>query len=673
MPTERRLAAIMFTDIVGYTALMARDEEAGRRARDRHEEVLRTLVERHSGRLIDATGDESLSSFPSALDAVNCALAVQGALRDESELRVRIGVHQADVTFEGDRISGDGVNVAARVRPLAEPGGICVSDEVQHSLRGRTDLEFASLGEQDLKNVGRPVEVFAVGRPGTVAVGRPRRASVREWKAGRSAVAALALAIAALIGWRIWDQIGSNGAVPIRSIAVLPLENLSGDPEQEYFADGMTEALIGDLAKLRSLTVISRTSVMRYKQSDKSLPEIAGELNVDGIIEGTVMRAGDRVRITAQLIDARSDSHLWSERFDRELADVLQLQSDVAQAVAEQVRLELTTGEREALTASRTVDPRAYDAYLRGLELRGPGNLVGVWGPQTIEQFERAVELDPDFAEGYAALAEARTWLGSSALDLRLRDEFPRAQEAALRALALDERLGSAHSSLASVRLFYHWDFAGADRACNRAVQLSPSDPFVLNNCAWYLLTVRRSEEALELMERLLRVAPLDRFYRQRQPSNLYFDGQYERALEELERVWEHDPDFVDIDVGYIFLMLGRVEEAHQALIATAERCGTPCEWSREARERGWAEGGWEGSERAWLEAAKDREWFSPEIIGAVYSGLGETDLAFEWLERGYRDRDPLMLALKIHPFSDAVRTDPRYDDLLRRIGFPES
>ena len=329
--TERRLAAIMFTDIVGYTALMARDEEAARRARDRHTAIVRPLVEQHHGDFVESTGDESLSSFPSALDAVNCALAIHEALGNDSELRLRIGIHQGDVTFEGDRVSGDGVNLAARIRPLAEPGEICVSDEVQHSLRGRTDLEFVALGERELKNVGRPVSVYAVGRAGTAFSHRTatRQLSGRAWR--RYAATAVAVALVAVVAWWVLDQwVSSPGA--IRSIAVLPLENLSGDPEQEYFTVGMTEALISDLAKIASLSVVSRTSVMQYAGARKPLPEIALELGADAVLEGSVLRVGQAVRVSVQLIDAPRDRHLWSGSYERDLRDILRLQSEVARA-----------------------------------------------------------------------------------------------------------------------------------------------------------------------------------------------------------------------------------------------------------------------------------------------------------------------------------------------------
>jgi TolB-like protein len=485
-------------------------------------------------------------------------------------------------------------------------------------------------------------------------------------------IAVVALAGIAVGGWLLLG--GEIGRSPetIRSIAVLPLENLTGDPGQEYFADGMTEAVISEFARLGALNVISRTSVMRYKQTDKSLPEIAQELNVQGVVEGSVFRAGDQVRITVQLIDARNDLHLWAQTYERDLSDVLALQSDVARAVAEQIRLKLTPEEQAALTASRTVDPKAYDAYLRGLQLRGLPRLVRSWGPPAIEQFERAVELDPQFAEGWAELARTQVILSVSGRNLRYRGQLPKARKAAQMAVEIDDRLGLGHAMLGAVRLWYDWDFLGARRAFERALQLSPSDPGALNSYAWYLLVVGQAKEALDLSERLLRVAPLDLFWRGYRVRHFYFARQHERALEEAERVRLLDPDFLHWHEIWSYVVLHRFEEAYRAHLAFLERCGARCDWEREALERGWAEGGWEESLRAWLEVASKIDGYSPFIIADRYVLVGERDEAFTWLERGYRDRDPLMVCTKLEPLFDPIRSDPRFDDLLRRIGFPE-
>ena len=487
------------------------------------------------------------------------------------------------------------------------------------------------------------------------------------------AVVVVALAGVGVGGWLLVGGTISGSPETIRSIAVLPLENLTGDPGQEYFADGMTEAVISEFARLGALRVISRTSVMQYKNARKPLPEIAKELGVQGVVEGSVFRAGDQVRITLQLIDARNDLHLWAQTYERDLRDVLALQSSVARVVAEQIRLKLTPEEQATLTTSRTVDPTAYDAYLRGLQFQGPATLVRAWGPPAIEQFERAVELDPNFAEGWAELAAARLTLGLVGYELQRREELPKAREAVERALKIDDRLGLAHAQHGVAQLWFDWDFPGARRAFERAVQLSPGEPYALNGYAWYLLLVEgRTEEGLGLMEKLLRVAPFDTLWRSERFRYFYYARHYQDALEEVERTREIDPNVVDMDIGNIYFIMGRIEEGRRAFKAYWERCGAPCEWSREARERGWAEGGAEGRLRAWLEAAIAREGHSPWHIATAYAGFGETDEAFAWLERGYRERDPLMILSRVHFVFDRLRSDPRFDDLLRRIGFPE-
>ncbi len=330
-PVERRLAAIMFTDIVGYTALMAESEEKGLRVRERHRALVRPLVQRYRGEAIEARGDESLSVFPSVLDAVNCGLALQAETRHEPELALHIGVHLGDVVLLQGEVSGDGVNIASRICALSDRAALYISGEVHQAVRNQPNFEATPVGEHQLKNVGRPVHVFRVH--GEAGAPSPEPTSTAAPARG-----------------------------PIQSVAVLPLENLSGDPSQEYFADGLTEALIGDLAQIGSLRVISRTSIMQYKGARRPLPEIARELNVEGIIEGTVLRAGERVRITAQLIRASTDEHIWAERYDRDLTDVLALQSEVAEAVAREVEASLTPQERVRLAHVPVISPEAHDA-----------------------------------------------------------------------------------------------------------------------------------------------------------------------------------------------------------------------------------------------------------------------------------------------------------------------
>ena len=404
--TERRLAAIMFTDIVGYTALMAKSEEQGLRVRQRHREVVRPLVERYHGEWIESPGDQTLSTFPTALDAVNCGLAVDEALGDDAELKLHVGIHLGDLVVQGGEVSGDGVNIASRICALSEGGGLCVSGEVYRSIRNQPEIEATPLGEQKLKNVPEPVAVYAV----TGTASPPRAISTPRWRRDartghRAALIAGVLIVAAVGGW--WLNRGVTDLAPIRSIAVLPLENISNDPEQDYFAAGMTEALISDLARIASLRVTSRTSVLRYANTEKPIPEIARELGVDAVLEGTVAREGSRLRITTQLIDAASDTHIWAHRYDRELRGVLALQSEVAREVARQVGLELTPQDEFRLSSAPPVNPAAHDAYMRGRHLFFRNTHDDML--KAVEQYEEALRIDPDFALAYAGLADAYT------------------------------------------------------------------------------------------------------------------------------------------------------------------------------------------------------------------------------------------------------------------------
>ena len=413
---DRRLAAILSADVVGYSRLMAEDEAATVRTLTDYREVVATLIRQHRGRVVDAPGDNLLAEFPTALDAARAALEIQRVMRARNEdlsperrMEFRIGIHLGDVRAEGDAIYGDGVNIAARLEGLAEPGTICVSGSVYDQVERKIELQSEDLGEQSLKNIARPVRVYRLRtEPREVAAVAP--ASARRRLVRTAAVVTLGIALGALLVWGELlprPRLGAPGSGRIGSIAVLPLDNLSGDPEQEYFTDGMTDALIAQLAKIGSLRVISRTSVMHYKGTRKALPEIARELDVDAVLEGSVLRAGNGVRITAQLIDARTDHHLWSESYERDLADVLALQGEVAASIAEQIELTLTPEDRARLAPARRVRPEAYEAYVRGrhfILVHGQGS-----HRKAIEYFSQAIRIDPGYAEAYAGLADAYT------------------------------------------------------------------------------------------------------------------------------------------------------------------------------------------------------------------------------------------------------------------------
>jgi TolB-like protein/Flp pilus assembly protein TadD len=661
----------MFTDIVGYTALMGESEEKAVRVRERHRALVNQLVAQFNGEWIEETGDESLSSFPSALDAVSCALAIQAALEDDPELSIRIGIHLGDVIFEGDRVYGDGVNVASRIRPLAEPGGICVSGEVYQSVKNQPGIEASPLGERELKNVDHRVPVFTIrNAPAQGGAGRSpeTRASAiaRKWV---TLVAALALILLFVGGVRWWaSSVQMTPPERIRSLAVLPLENLSGDSEQEYFADGMTEALIGDLAQISSLRVISRTSVMQYKGAPKALPEIAKDLKVDAVVEGTVIREGDRVRITAQLIDARDDRHLWAQHYDRDLRNILALQSEVARAVANEIAIQLAPDEQDRLSRVRKVRPETHEAYLKGRYYANRRTVEDL--RRAIGYFERAAESDAEYAPAHAGLADAY-WL-LAVYGARPREVMPSAKAAALRAIELDDTLAEAHASLAAVLLWYEWDFLEAEKGFKRAIELRPS---YAPSHQWYsslLMYLDRSEEGFAEIGRSLEFDPLSLIAHANLGIYYYCDRRYDEATKQLRATLDMGPHFVPAHLwlGYSYAHRSMFDEGmvefRKATDMDLGRAGIGYTYAL----RGQKEQALNVAEQLWRRSRK--QYVSPTAFVYLYAALGDADQALDWLEIAYDERDPWLLqALTIDPAFDSLRSDPRFQEIGRSVGVP--
>ena len=438
----RRLAAILAADVVGYSRLMAADE-AGTHARLKalQTDIIGPLVAELHGRIVKLMGDGALVEFPSVVEAVQCAVEVQrgvaehqGKLPEDQRIAFRIGVNLGDVIIEGDDIHGDGVNVAARLEALADPGGILISRTVRDHVQDKLPYRFEDLGEQRVKNIPRPVHVFRVVADGATPVSRRRTRLVdSRWLWAVAALVLLLLGAGAAWHWlRPSDTSPAVGeaaqqtALDKYRIAVLPFVNMSADAENEYFSDGMTEELISKLSRLHDLTVIARTSIMQYKETGKSIAEIGRELQVGTILEGSVRKAGDRLRITAQLVDVASQGHLWSQDYDRTLDDVFAIQSDVAQHVAEALQITLKPAETRQIEKAGTDDLEAYNAYLKGLYHYSTWSKEGL--EKSIEYFEQAIARDPDFAKAYAAMAFSYDLLADNG-HLPPDDAFPKVKE----------------------------------------------------------------------------------------------------------------------------------------------------------------------------------------------------------------------------------------------------
>jgi serine/threonine protein kinase/tetratricopeptide (TPR) repeat protein len=537
---------------------------------------------------------------------------------------------------------------------------------INKALEKDRDLRCQSAAElrSDLKRLKRDTDS---GRTVGARHGVPLP---RRWAAvGLAALALIAMAV--LVGFnvgglrdRLMSLVGasvSRRTVPlprIESIAVLPLENLSGDKEQEYFADGMTEALISEVGQIGALRVISRTSVMQYKGTKKPLPEIARELNVDALVEGTVQRSGDRVRVTAQLIGAVPERQLWARSYERDMGDILTLQGEVAQAIAHEVQVKLTPQEQTRLTRARPVNPEAYEAYIKGRHLEVLDDA------KDVEFQQRATQIDPTWAPAYAAIVWPTLNMGLPPVEA-----CAKARTAAGKALELDDTLSEAYYAMAWVRYQCDWDWPGTERDFKRAIELDPTNSQARHYYSHYLLAMRRFDESLIESKRALERDPLSEALNFHLAWHYVFAHQADLAIEQCRKVLEVFPNSGG---GHLFRMWAYEMKGlyEQAIADELELNPKRAARLKRAYGRFGARGYWQSRLDSELEQTK-QGYVSPLDIAVFYAQLGQRDEAFAWLEKGYDERSTWMAELINHPRFDPLRSDPRFQDLLRRMNFP--
>ncbi len=508
----------------------------------------------------------------------------------------------------------------------------------------------------------------------TVVAAAPRRFP-RRWLLGLGAGA-----VAAALALLTWLNVGglrrrlSGRSVPARieSLAVLPLENLSGDSQQDYFADGMTEELITNLAKIGTLRVISRTSVMQYKGAKKPLPQIGKELNVDAVVLGSTLRSGDRVRITAQLVYAPTDQHLWAESYDRDVRDVLALQSDVAKAIASEISIQLTPQEQARLSGARSVNPEVHELYLKGLYDLNRGSEKDI--SAGIVYFREALSKDPNYALAYAGIAYSYNSLSSH--HLAPREAIPKAQEAAMRALELDESLAEAHTALGNIRLVYDWDWLAAERELRRAIELNPSYADAHAFLGWYLTALGHYEEGVAKAKRASALDPLSLGIKTKEAWTLFAARRYDQAIDECRKTLERDPNFAwgHALMGLSYALKGRLADGLSHLEIANRSGDSPLITAMLAYV--YALSGRKGEAEKLAGELKEqskRRYVCPYEIGNIYLALGDKGQAFKWYEKAYEDRSDCMIWLKVDPRLDALHSDQRFKDLARRVGFPRS
>jgi adenylate cyclase len=636
----RQLAAILFADMTGYTALMQENEHLALNKRRRLKEVLESTIGQYNGKILQYYGDGSLSIFNSAIDCAGCAVSIQQQLQQEPKVALRMGIHTGDVIIEEDAIYGDGVNLASRIESLAVPGGIFISEKVHDEIKNHSSFSTREMGYFELKNVKQPVRVFAISNNGIVVPGR--------------------------------DELRGKTKQTNNRLAVLPFVNMSADPENEYFSDGITEELLNALTRVDGLQVTSRTSAFAFKGKNHDIRDIAIQLNVDRVLEGSVRKSGNRVRITAQLINAADGYHIWSENYDRNLTDIFEVQDEISAIIANKLRENLTPKEKEEhLVKPATTNVTAYTCFLKGLHFWN--KLTPADCRKAIECFEQAVAIEPTYAQAWAMSAAAYSYLGSSGQMLPVA-AFEIVHRYADKALSLDSTIAESHIAKASAYLLYEWKWKEAYDSLQRAVQLNPGAVEAYELLGYYYIVMGQTKKAVETLETAERLDPLSPVITQSLGNMYIFAEQYDDAIRKADKLLEIDPEMrIGIEMkGWATGMRGDWETALIYFEEVQRLTNHPL--------KGWMGAGFAygklGMKEKVMEVIQKLEQRQAEEPGAVL----DADLAAAWFSIGNYDKTfyylhqtvdkrmgPVSYFLE-YPAYREIKDDPRYEELKKRM-----
>ena len=643
---KRKLTAILSADVVGYSRLMGEDESATVKTLEIYKGVMNSLIRQHRGRVVDSPGDNLLAEFGSVVDAVQCAVSIQKDLKtsnadlpQDRKMKFRIGINTGDVIQHGDRIYGEGVNVAARIESLADPGGVCISGIVYTQVKNKLQFDYEFIGKQTVKNISEPIPVYRVK-------------AITETKIHQDA-----------------DNVTEYMIDNKPSIVVLPFVNMSNDPDQEYFSDGMTEELINVLAKLEGLKVISRTSSFFFKGKDVDLHTIREKLGVENVLEGSVRKAGNKLRITAQLIKVADDTHLWSDAYNRELEDVFAIQEEISNAIVDCLKIRLLGKEKESLVKIYTENNEAYEAYIKGRYFYQSFREDSM--EKALQYYEQAIRLDPGYAPAYSAIAEYYM-----ALQILLpeqhasnTDTYKKAVEAVNTALDIDNNLPEAHANLGLIKWAGEWYWGDAEKAFETAIHLNPGLSKAHYDYANYLAISGNAEKAIMEARKAVELDPLYGLTHFTLGLSLLTSGQIEQAVSELQQAREMMPVFLPALLFIIqaYCRKGMYEEAIAEINNGLETfpgsqtnllcfLGQVCAFRNEKEKA-----------QAILDEIlikEEKEYVSPHNIARLYIELGELDKAYEYLDEAYEKRD-----IYLPPFITFYRNDHRFDAFFKKIG----
>ena len=574
--SSRHLVAILFTDIVGYTSMMQRDEHAAMEAVRRHHEVLEKLVTHYHGEIHNYYGDGSLSLFTSATQAMHCALEMQKELLHAPQILVRIGIHIGEIYIEGGKIFGDGVNVASRIESIGQGGAVLFSKDVFEKIKNHHDFQTMSIGKFDFKNVDEPIEVFALTNAEVVTPdlklieGKlkvlPKK---KKWNV-ELILSILVLVLTAGFFLALQNDSTTGGTENIetnKSIAVLPFKNLSAGEEADFLSTGIAEDILTQLAQIHGLKVISRSSSMRYKDSNKSIKTIARELGVTSILEGSVRHFDNNLRLSIQLTNGTTENLIWAADFDRQFEDVLNVQRDVALAVSEQLKIALEPGLKTRLEDKLNVDPEAYVDYQLGQDILKHSNGTKEEMETAIRYFESATRKDSTFAKAWLGLADA--WLDAVYWHrISYSIALPKAREASMRAISLDAGLGESYSVLGAINLLEK-DLDGAIHNLRKSIELTPNHPFAYERLTWALLFKGKEKEAIEILHKAIELDPLSTRNRGAMGTMYYVMREYQEGIDIMKTYLKTSPtdDYLLWALSYLQAGKGDYSSAIESLL----------------------------------------------------------------------------------------------------------
>ena len=640
----RKLAAIMFADMTGYTALMQDDEQKANILRQRQKQTLEKFIPAHNGEILQYFGDGTLSIFDSAIDAVHSAINIQKELQTEPKVLLRIGIHSGDIVYDKEGVYGDCVNVASRIEGLAVPGSVLVSDKVFDEIKNQSEIKTLLLGTYNLKNVKRQVPVYAIANE-EIVVPTPAQISVKA---------------------------GSE-----KSIAVLPFVNMSADPENEYFSDGISEEILNALTRVEGLQVTARTSSFFFKGKNEDVRQVGIKLGVSTVLEGSVRKAGKKIRITAQLINTSDGYQVWSEVYDSDLEDIFQVQDEISFKIVARLKENFSAGNKnESIIKPLTENIDAYNLYLKGRYHWNRSNPEDI--TKAIKIFEEVIRLDSDFALPYCSLSFCYSYMGSTGL-MSPSIAYPKAKDYTLKAIELDPNHAESHLSLATIKFFHNWDFDGAEASLNKALSLCLNSSLINQVHGWFLIAKGDFINAIDKMEQAVKLDPLSLPLMSNLGDAYSFARRFEEALKQYDKIIEMDPAFRRgfEGRGMIFLAMGENDKAIKDFEQYHKLIGNPLK-GLSSLGHAYAAAGYTDKAFDCLKKIQQREKDEPGVLlymdyAFLYSGLKDFDKAFHFLNKTYEQRIGIaclgMIFCIRYPMLNDLKSDPRFKELTQKMG----